>query len=336
MMKKLKYIYKYIFALVVILVAACVFFYFKAPRPTKTEWGLTYSYQEAELLGFDGKQMYWDILADLKPQKIRLMAYWEDIEKTPGKYDFSYIGWQLQEAQKSGTDVLVVIGRKEPRWPECHEPEWFSQLNMAEQDQAVLNFLKASVDNLKSYPALKEWQVENEPYFGFGIDCPTIPKEFYAKEVQTVRELDNRPIVATDSGERGSWLTIAEAKPDVLGATVYRVSYSPKFGGYYKYPVPAAFFRIKAGFLATFTSVNQVWDVELQAEPWFANGIQNTPLDTQKQLMNQKVFAENVQYAKNAGFGENYLWGVEWWYWMAKKNGDFGMWAAAKDLLNKR
>ena len=51
--------------------------------------------------------------------------------------------------------------------------------------------------------------------------------------------------------------------------------------------------------------------------------------------MNQKIFAENVAYAKKVGFQDNYLWGVEWWYWMAKKNNDWGMWTAAKDLLSK-
>jgi len=80
--------------------------------------------------------------------------------------------------------------------------------------------------------------------------------------------------------------------------------------------------------------VDKVWDVELQMEPWFTNGAINTPLDIQKTLMNPKVFAENIEYAKKSGLEAHYLWGVEWWYWMAKINNDWGLWAAAKDFLN--
>ncbi len=324
---------KYFGIIIGVLIFVLVFFYFKYRAPAQIEWGLTYSYQEAKGLGFDGRQMYLDILADLKPKKIRLMSYWEDTEKSQGQFDFSNIDWQLQQAAKYNTDVVLVVGRKQPRWPECHQPDWYNQLSSAGQDNAVVNMIKANIEHFKSFSVIKAWQVENEPYFGFGPDCPKSSQSFFEKEVALVKRLDSRSIVVTDSGERGSWLPVARSGANILGSSVYRVSYDSKYGGYYKYPVPAIFYKIKQGFLETFTNINQVWDVELQMEPWFTNGALNTPLDTQKMLMNQKVFADNIGYAKRAGFGENYLWGVEWWYWMAKKNGDFGMWTAAKDLF---
>jgi hypothetical protein len=38
-------------------------------------------------------------------------------------------------------------------------------------------------------------------------------------------------------------------------------------------------------------------------------------------------------FAKDVGFTDNYIWGVEWWAWLAQKHGDWGMWVAAKTLL---
>jgi hypothetical protein len=49
--------------------------------------------------------------------------------------------------------------------------------------------------------------------------------------------------------------------------------------------------------------------------------------------MNPKVFSQNVAYARSVGFADNYLWGVEWWYWLAKQKNDWGMWQAAKEAI---
>jgi hypothetical protein len=320
--------------LVAVLILASIYFYFRGPNPKNFEWGLTFSYKEAEGLGFDWKTMYLDILADLKPKNLRLMTYWDDLEPQKGKFDFTIVDQQLIEADKENLNVVLVVGRKQPRWPECSEPAWFDSLSADQQNQAVLNMLTTSVEHFKQFISVKYWQVENEPFFGFGPNCPTISANLYKQEVDLVKSLDRRPILVTDSGERGSWFQAASSGADILGATVYRVSYDTKYGGYYKYPIPPAFYRIKAGILRSFSQVNDVWDVELQAEPWFTNGALNTPLDLQKTLMNAKVFDENVQYAKSSGFEKNYLWGVEWWYYMAKKNNDWGMWSVAKQLFS--
>lgn len=323
-----------IFIAVVILIIA--FFYFRYKPKAQPEWGLSYSYQEAIGLGFDPKIMFLDVVTDLKPKKLRLMTYWKDAEKTPGQYDFSAVDWQLEQAQKYNVDVLLVLGRKQPRWPECSEPDWVKKLSAADQDQALLDFLEKSVEHFKPNPTIKEWQVENEPFFNFGPDCPVSSADLLAKEVGLVKQLDSRKIIVTDSGERGLWLPVARSGGDILGATVYRVSYDPRYGGYYKYPIPGVFYRIKAGFLQTFTHISDVWDVELQMEPWFTQGAFNTPLEQQQTLMNAKVFADNVAYAKRTRLSRHYLWGVEWWYWMAKKQNDWGMWTAAKNLLSEK
>ncbi len=319
--------------LAIILIALGLFLVNLKFQPAEKQvWGLNFSQVRARELGFDPKQMYLDMLSDLRPKKIRLMAYWDEIEPRSDEYDFSEMDQMLKLAEDYHAEVILAIGKKLPRWPECHEPGWVNTLSESDQQQAELQMLQASVNHFKTFPAIKIWQVENEPLFRFGDNCPTIPRNFLKQEISLVKSLDSRPVMVTDSGELGLWLPVATTGPDLFGSTMYRVVHNPHFG-YYKFPLPPFFFHIKAGLLQMFTKLPPPIGVELQAEPWFTNGYQNSPLDEQKTLMNPKVFAQNIEYARKAGFEDNYLWGVEWWYWMAKKNGDWGMWAAAKDLL---
>jgi len=55
---------------------------------------------------------------------LRLVAYWQKIEPEQGKYSFEDLDWQIKEAEKRDIEVILVIGRKVSRWPECHIPEW--------------------------------------------------------------------------------------------------------------------------------------------------------------------------------------------------------------------
>ncbi len=51
-------------------------------------------------------------------------------------------------------------------------------------------------------------------------------------------------------------------------------------------------------------------------------------------LVNPKMFKDNIEFAQKVGIKEIYISEVESWYWMAKKQSDWGMWEAAKDLLD--
>src|SRR3989344_7130342 len=109
--------WKYLALTIVLVLGVYGFFYFRYSPAVNVDWGLTFSYLEARGLGFDDRQMYLDVLSDLKPKNIRLMTYWKDIEKVKGRFDFSNVDWQLQEAQKKNVNVVLVVGRKQPRWP---------------------------------------------------------------------------------------------------------------------------------------------------------------------------------------------------------------------------
>jgi hypothetical protein len=329
-MKKILYI---LATLVIIFAATCIYFASQYKPAEKVEWGLTFSHSHAQYLGFDWKVMYLDMLNDLKPKKLRLMAYWETVEPENDKYNFQDVAEMIAEAQKRNIDVILVVGHKQPRWPECHHPAWFNQLSQDEKDAQQLDYVRNAVNYYKQFSAIKTWQIENEALFTFGDDCKATDKELIKKEMELVRSLDSRPLLLTDSGELGRWIPSANLKPDIFGSTMYRVVHNPRFG-YFKYPLPPYFFKVKAGLTEKVTGVNNIIGVELQAEPWFSDDITRTDLQTQYSLMNPKIFEEYTAYAEEVGFKENYLWGVEWWYWLAQKQNDWGMWNAAKDLLS--
>jgi hypothetical protein len=331
MKKKLSVI---VIVIVIVLFSTAVYFYEQGKPTQNITFGITFSTSYAASLGFDPKQMFLDMMADLKPKKIRLMAYWEEIEPSQGKFDFQNLDELLIEAGKENVDVILAVGRKLPRWPECHQPDWYNNLDASAKQEAQDTMVKTTVEHLKQFEAIKAWQVENEPYFVFGINCPIQSQDSVSQEVQLVKSLDNRPIILTASGEQGNWNQTARSGADIVGVTMYRTVYNDKLG-YYKYPLGPWFYRIKAGIERTFEG-KPVIGVELQAEPWLLSGIFNTDLDTQRSLMNAKVFQSNASFAKQAGLADNYLWGVEWWYWLARKQNDWTMWTVAKDLLNNQ
>jgi len=297
-------------------------------------WGVTFSQPYAEELGLDWRKAYTEILDDLGVRALRLSAYWSLIEQEQGVFDFTDLDWQIVEAKKRNAKILLSVGRRLPRWPECHIPEWSRKQGEQEQQASVLEYLKTVVSQYKHEDAIVAWQVENEPFVEFFGKCPEADEEFFASEIRLVRSLDDfRPIIVSDSGELSTWLTAAKYG-DVLGITMYRIvpKIIPELG-YTTYPLPPWFYRKKANLVNRFVTIEKLIVVELQAEPWAGKDfIADTPVPKQYRSMNPQQFRENIQYAKEAGISEVYLWGAEWWYWMKEIKGDATIWEEARKL----
>ncbi len=328
-MKWIKITTTILLSLVVILTIFYVSF-----TPTKNpSFGITYSPTYAAYLGLDPIKGYEEILSTLHPKHVRLTAYFETVEPAEGKFDFSQIDALLTLSEKYNTDVLLVLGHKQPRWPECHHPDWYPALPATEQRQAILDLITAQVNHFKSFPVISRWQVENEALFDFGLNCKPLTKKELAEEIKLVKQLDTRPVVLTDSGEKGGWFTAAKLS-DVFGPTMYRTVYNPKYGGYMSYRLPPAFYRVRAGMLVLFTKTNKFIGAELQGEPWFAHDIHETPVADQLALMSAKQLQENAEYARKVGFAENYFFGAEWWLWLKHSKNDNSLVEAAYKILN--
>lgn len=323
-----------IFALLLIglVTSAGLLFWHRASeaRAPETAYGVTFSTLYAKELGLDWRQAYLATLDELGVRKLRLPVYWNAVEKERGVYDWSEVDWMLEEAARRNVDVILTVGRKTPRWPECHAPEWAAALSPAAQDERVLEFLAAEVAHFKNAPAVTRWQVENEPLFDFGI-CPSPDRELLKREIALVREADAKPILVTDSGELSTWLRTGPLA-DVLGISVYRIVWNGAVGQLY-WPVPPTFYSDRVRLLSPF--LKSVIVSELQAEPWFHKPVEEVPLNDQLLQMNPDRMRSNAGFAAASGASEIYLWGVEWWYWMAAQ-GRPELWEAAKTIFHPR
>ena len=303
-----------------------------APRREDVQYGVTFSKPFAEHLGLDWQETYLALLDDAGAKRVRLSSYWTEIEAERDSYSFEDLDWQIEEAEKRGVKVVLSLGQKQPRWPECHIPEWAEKLNKYERQEELIGKITKVVERYKYKENIVAWQVENEPFLAFG-ECPKLDKNFLDREISLVRSLDSRPIIISDSGELGTWYSAAK-RADILGTTLYRIVWNGHLG-YVHYPIASISYRIKAAIIMYITGVEKIIIVELQAEPWGPKMIIDTPLEEQYKSMSPEQFRENIEYVKKIEFSEAYLWGGEWWYWLKTKKGDDRIWEEAKIVFRE-
>lgn len=304
------------------------------PPAKKIKYGVTFSQNAAKYLKLDWKQTYIRVLEDLKLKYIRIPSYWTSIEEVRGVFDFNETDFLVNEADKRGVKIILTLGIKQPRWPECHVPDWVRDLTVEQRQQKTLELIENVVKRYKSSNSIYAWQVENEPFFyPFGDNCYPPDAVFLKKEVNTVKKLDNRPVIISETGELALWNKQMKLS-DIFGTTVYRTVWNP-VTGYFNYPLLPGFYSLRSNFFRIFAPANhKTIIVELQSEPWIpANNPVNTPIDKQIKIFPVKNLENNINYAKKTGFDEIYLWGVEWWYFM-KENGHPEYWNYVKTLTN--
>ncbi len=295
-------------------------------------WGVGFSRPFTVEMGLDWQQTYLAILDQLKPKSLRLPVYWQDIEPQISNYNFDDYDWIIKEAERRGVKLILIIGRKLPRWPECYEPEWAKNHESEIKNKELLESIEKIVLRYRDLNNLSAWQVENEPFLPYG-KCPELDVEFLDKEIELVRSLDAKhPVIITDSGELSIWLRAAK-RADIFGTTMYRIVWN-KYAGYVKYPLPPKFFWLKANLVRLFYPNKPIIVSELQAEPWGPKLIYQLSLEEQEKSMNLKQFYDNIEYAEKVGFPEVYLWGAEWWYWLKIKHNQPEIWEAAKEVIS--
>jgi len=302
-------------------------------------FGVTFSKIQAEELGLDWRDVYLSIFEELKINKIRIPVYWSEVEPKEGQFDFSSIDWMLEVAEQHNAEIILVTGRKLPRWPECHQPEWLENYELRIRNQELLNYIRTTVKRYDEKGVVWAWQVENEPFLHFG-ECPNYDKYFVDEEIALVRTLSQKPVIITDGGEFGDWFR-AYKRADIFGSTLYRTIFINKIGdwtndrlGYITYPLPPSFFQIKRGLIELFYDKKPSIVVELQAEPWGPELLQNMELEEHYKSMDPEKFSKLMEYIKGTGFDTFYFWGVEWWYWL-KEQGHPEMWELVKEAVDK-
>lgn len=315
---------------------AILFLYFYiglTAKPEKMEWGVTFAPQAAEGLGLSWKEVYLAILEDLKVDNLRLSAYWNVIEPAKDRYDFSELDYQIEEAAKRNVKIVLAVGRRLPRWPECHEPEWVQDEKINIKNQKLLDYIKAVILRYKDVSQILMWQVENEFFLRNFGECPKADAELLDEELALVRSLDSRPVLLTDSGELGGWWGSLR-RADIFGTTMYRIVYNPRIG-YAKYPLNHIYYKRRFLLYKPFVKAREIVNVELQGEPWATTTLRNDPTEVLYKSLSPEQFQNNLAYAEASGISPAFIWGVEWWYYMNKVRGISEFWQIAKQLWTK-
>ncbi len=282
--------------------------------------GATFSAPYAEELGLDPKQTLQTALDEIGIRHFRIAAYWKRIEPQPGNTNFQELDTQIEEIGKRQGKVILAIGEKLPRWPECWGPDWWKQLPREQQRQKTLRWIETVMTRYRDNPTIEAWQIENEPHFAYG-DCPAPDYLFINTETDFARGLDpTRPIFTTDSGELSTWITLGPFV-DKLGVSVYRLVRNPLFGdrNLTYWFIPPFIYERKA-MLASLFGVKEVYVSEFQMEPWSNKALTETAIEDQLTSMNLEQMKKNFHFAERMGFTHIDFWGVEWWIWMAQHN----------------
>lgn len=304
-----------------------------APQALPTQFGVSFSAAHATGIGLNWQETYQALLHDLGVRRLRLGAYWDAIEPADDQFDFTALDYQMNEAAKAGATVILTIGRKVQRWPECHEPRWVHDKPEPDVQREILEMIEVVVERYRTHPALRMWQLENEPLLAFGV-CPPADPAFLAREEALVRAYDSQhQILMTDSGEL-NWWWAASAYGDVLGTTMYRTVWSGRLSRpfSYDYIFPAWLYRLKGRYVGWLRG-KEVIISELQGEPWGERPFTELTAEETRESISPERLRQLHRFAQRTQLPEAYWWGAEYWYWAYKVKGDSSYWQTAQDFF---
>lgn len=298
--------------------------------------GTTFISGYAKSFGLDPKTTLDAIFGDLGIKNIRLVSYWDEIEPTPGTYDFSNLDWQFEMANRYDAKVSLAIGLRQPRWPECHEPKWADI--SAPQDEwrpQLNNFISATVERYKNNPALASYELENEFFMKVFGECKNFDRQRLVEEYKLVKNLDSRHLIIVSRSNNWIGIPIGQPRPDVFGISVYkRVWDASVTKRYFEYPLPGWFYSSLAGWGELLTGRAMVIH-ELQAESWAPAGkdLKDLSVEEMYKSMNPERMRSRIKYGVSTGMRNINLWGAEWWYWLKVDKQEPGIWDVVKQAV---
>jgi hypothetical protein len=310
--------------------------YIAKHRDEPLQLGTTFIAPYAEYFGLDPHETLDAILGDLKIRHIRFVSYWDQMEPSRGTYNFSSLDWQFAEAEKYGAKVSLAVGLRQPRWPECHMPQWAMDQPTLQWYQELHDFIQKVVDRYKFSPALDSYQLENEYFLKVFGECTNFDRQRLVDEFNLVKQLDPFHTVIITRSNNALGLPLGQPTPDEFGVSVYkRVWDKTLTHRYFEYPFPAWFYGFLAGAGELLTGRTMIVH-ELQAEAWTPdkfNGMLNTPQEEQYKSMDGPRLAARIKYGEGTGMRTIDLWGAEWWYWHKVHFNNSGMWNVVKQAV---
>ena len=300
--------------------------------------GVTFVPDYAESLGLNPDQTLSALVNTMGVRNFRLVSYWSDIEPSPGQYNFTELDSEFNQIAAVHGHVQLVVGLRQPRWPECHPPNWVD--TAASQNQwlpELESFMTTVVNRYKDNPALSSYELENEYFLKAFGECTNYSRSRLVSEYNLVKTLDpDHPIIVSRSNN-AIGTPIGQPTPDEYSISIYKRVWSNTIGRYLEYPFPAWYYAVLAGTEKIINHKNMIID-EMQAEPWTPNGktIPETSLAEQSKSLNASRLVQRFNFAKATGMRTVYFWGAEYWYYRWKIEGDKSVWNTAVQEFSKQ
>jgi hypothetical protein len=312
--------------------------------------GVSFSHRHAAWLGLDPEETLAFLLADIGVRRLRLSAHWDELAPDPRRLDFAPLRPWLDAAARHDARVLMTVGLKAQRHPEFYPPAWLEAgqplphgAELARYPRVVARLL-LMLERLTAYLAdvdvIEAWQVENEPFVPAAGRTRgwRIAPGLLAREIEVVREADprRRPIVVNHSS---TWAfdrrwSAALAMADVLGQDVYTRRPAPwgpwRYWNVHALGPLAPALRRQARLARRLGK--RFWITELQAEPWEREEVTAIAPARIGSISPARLWA-NLRLAEGTGAERVYLWGAEWWRFMAVRHGDPRYVALARELF---
>ncbi len=296
-------------------------------------YGVSFIPDYAKSLGVNPKQTM-SALIGIGVRQFRLTSYWSDIETSPGHYNFSQLDWEFKMANAAHAKVLLTVGLRQPRWPECHAPGWINTNKpMKDWEPQLLAFMTKVINRYKNNPALEGWELENEYFLkGFG-DCTNFSRSRLITEYNLIRKLDGHHIpIDIPRSNNAIGFPIGNPTPTFYGISVYKRVWDANLTHrYLQYPFPSWYYSFLAGVQELYQGKNMIID-EMQAEAWPPSGktIPQTSLAEQNKSINATRLKNRFTFSKATGMKDVIMWGSEYWYYRKVVLHDPSLWNVAK------
>jgi hypothetical protein len=297
--------------------------------------GTTFISGYAAYLGLDPHQTLNAILTDLKISNIRLVSYWNEIEPTPGHYDFSELDYEFQQASLHKVPVTLAIGLRQPRWPECHLPDWAQNQPSTVWIPELKTFMAAVVNRYKNNPDLASYQLENEYFLKAFGTCTNYSRARLVSEYNLVKQLDPKHTIIDSRSNNAIGLPLGAPRPDEFGISVYKRVWDKTITHrYFEYPIPAWYYGFLAGATKIVTGRNMIIH-ELQAEPWPPTDMVSASEAEQDKSMTPAILKSRFEYGEATGMKTIDMWGSEWWYYQMIIKHNPGDWKVAEQMYQQ-